>query len=67
VLPLQVGAIIADAAFGYVNQRTSFYMSAAFGIVGAAVTWLFLPDTTGMSLDELDRCGGRGDFVVAIR
>jgi hypothetical protein len=42
-------------AFGYVNQQTSFYLSAAFGIVGAAVTWVFLPDTTGMSLDELDR------------
>jgi hypothetical protein len=54
----QVGAIIADVVFGYVSQRTSFYLSAAFGIVGAAVTWLFLPDTTGMSLDELDRWAG---------
>ncbi len=30
-------------------------MSAAFGLAGALVTWVFLPDTTGMSLDELDR------------
>jgi hypothetical protein len=51
----KVGAIIADVVFSYVTQRTSFYLSAAFGIVGAAVTVLFLPDTTGMSLDELDR------------
>jgi hypothetical protein len=29
--------------------------AAASGLIGAAVTWLFLPDTTGMSLDELDR------------
>jgi len=39
----------------YVNQQTTFYLSAAFGLVGAAVSWVFLPDTTGMSLDELDR------------
>lgn len=55
---LQVGAIIADVVFGYVSQRTSFYLSAAFGLVGAAVTWLFLLDTTGLSLDELDRWVG---------
>jgi hypothetical protein len=52
----KVGAIIADVVFGYVDQRTTFYLSGVFGLVGAAVTWLFLPDTTGMSLDELDRC-----------
>lgn len=49
----KVGAIIADVVFGYVTQRVSFYLSAAFGIVGAIVTIIFLPDTTGMSLDEL--------------
>jgi len=52
---LQVGAIIADITFGYVDKRMTFYLSAAFGLVGALVSWLFLPDTTGMSLDELDR------------
>jgi hypothetical protein len=51
----KVGAIIADVVFGYVNQQTTFFMSAAFGLAGACVTWLFLPDTTGLSLDELDR------------
>ncbi|WIA41970.1 hypothetical protein OEZ86_009273 [Tetradesmus obliquus] len=51
----KVGAIIADIVFGYVSTRTTFYMSAAFGLAGALVTWLFLPDTTGLSLDELDR------------
>jgi hypothetical protein len=53
---LQVGAIIADIVFGYVDKRMTFYLSAAFGLVGWIVGWLFLPDTTGMSLDELDRC-----------
>eukprot|EP00878_Enallax_costatus_P039548 GHUV01045361.1.p1 GENE.GHUV01045361.1~~GHUV01045361.1.p1 ORF type:complete len:168 (-),score=41.67 GHUV01045361.1:170-673(-) len=51
----KVGAIIADVVFGYVDQRTTFILSAMFGLVGAFVSWLFLPDTTGMSLDELDR------------
>jgi hypothetical protein len=51
----KVGAIIADIVFGYVNQQTTFYLSAAFGLAGAFVTCVFLPDTTGLSLDELDR------------
>jgi hypothetical protein len=51
----KVGAIIADVAFGYVPQRTTFYLSSAFGLVGFLVTWVFLPDTTELSLDELDR------------
>jgi hypothetical protein len=41
--------------FGYVDQRTTFVLSAAFGLVGWFFGWLFLPDTTGLSLDELDR------------
>jgi hypothetical protein len=51
----KVGAILADVIFSYVSQRTTFYLSAAFGLAGFAVTWLFLPDTTGMDLDEQDR------------
>jgi hypothetical protein len=51
----KIGAIIADVCFGLVDSRTSFYLSAGFGLVGAALTYLFLPDTTGLPLDELDR------------
>jgi hypothetical protein len=51
----KVGAIIADVAFGLVDARTTFFLSSGFGLFGALLTWLFLPDTTGMSLDELDR------------
>lgn len=51
----KVGAIIADVVFGYVPQRTTFFLSSAFGLVGFLVTWVFLPDTTELSLDELDR------------
>lgn len=51
----QVGAIIADVAFSYVSDRMKFVLSAIFGLVGVAVTSIWLPDTTGMDLDELDR------------
>jgi hypothetical protein len=51
----KVGAILADIIFGYVDTRTTFYLSAAFGLFGAVLTAIFLPDTTGLSLDELDR------------
>ena len=34
---------------------TTFYCSAGAGIVGALLTWVFLPDTTGLDLAEIDR------------
>ena len=51
----KVGAVMANLLFSYVDVRTSFYLSAAFSLLGIIITWLFLPDTTGMNLDELDR------------
>ncbi|KAI8468146.1 MAG: hypothetical protein J3K34DRAFT_18397 [Monoraphidium minutum] len=37
------------------STQMTFFLSAAFGLFGAIITWVFLPDTTGLSLDELDR------------
>jgi Sugar (and other) transporter len=51
----KLGALAADVAFSYADQRTTFYISAAAGLAGWLVTYMFLPDTTGLSLDELDR------------
>jgi hypothetical protein len=51
----KLGAVAADVAFGYVGVREAFYLSAASGVAGALVTLALLPDTTGLSLDELDR------------
>jgi hypothetical protein len=39
----KVGAIVADVLFSYVSQRVTFFLSAAFGLFGALVTWVFLP------------------------
>lgn len=33
----------------------TFYASAGAGIIGAVLTWIFLPDTTGLDLSEIDR------------
>ncbi len=32
-----------------------FLISAIWGIGGAVVTWIWLPDTTGLELEEYDR------------
>ena len=50
----KLGAIIAGVVFGYVDNREIFYISAAFGIFGAVLTWLWLPNTTGLDLEEYD-------------
>ncbi|GBF93836.1 proton phosphate symporter [Raphidocelis subcapitata] len=51
----KAGALAADVLFAYVSVRTSFFLSAAFGLLGCLLTLLLLPDTTGLPLDELDR------------
>ena len=33
----------------------TFFLSAIAGIIGFVMTMVFLPETTGLSLDELDR------------
>lgn len=55
VSALQLGALMADIAFAYVSDRFKFAMSAVAGLIGVLVTTIFLPDTTGMDLHELDR------------
>lgn len=51
----KIGAIVADIVFGFVSTQVTFFLSAAFGLFGCVITLIFLPDTTGLSLDELDR------------
>lgn len=38
-----------------VSTVATFYASAGAGVVGALLTWVFLPDTTGLDLGEIDR------------
>ncbi|KAI7842967.1 hypothetical protein COHA_003372, partial [Chlorella ohadii] len=51
----KLGAILAASIFSQVDTATTFYCSAGAGIVGAVFTWIFLPDTTGLDLAEIDR------------
>ncbi len=54
----KVGAIIASLWFSYIpdsRSRDIFLISALWGLGGAIFTWIFLPDTTGLDLEEYDR------------
>lgn len=51
----KLGAIMAASVFSQVSSVTTFYASAGAGIVGALLTIVFLPDTTGLDLAEIDR------------
>ncbi|EFN51657.1 hypothetical protein CHLNCDRAFT_59145 [Chlorella variabilis] len=51
----KLGAILAASVFSNVSTVATFYASAGAGIVGAVITWVFLPDTTGLELAEIDR------------
>jgi len=51
----KAGAIVATQVFSRVSTQDTFYASAAAGAIGAIFTMIFLPDTTGLDLFELDR------------
>lgn len=51
----KLGAIMASSIFAHVDTEITFYASSAAGVVGALLTLVFLPDTTGLDLVETDR------------
>lgn len=53
----KAGAIAATAIFSQLADKPqdTFYVSAAAGLAGFIFTWIFLPDTTGLDLAEIDR------------
>ena len=65
----KVGAVSAAAWIVNLHPRDVFLVSALWAGVGLAVTWLLLPDTTGLdlhALDEFHRCvmaGERSSYV----
>lgn len=38
-----------------ISERSAFYASSGAGLAGLVLTALFLPDTTGLDLHEIDR------------
>ena len=49
------GALAAGVTFSRLHTVITFHISAVCGIVGAVVTFLFIPDVTSLDLNELDR------------
>lgn len=51
----KLGALLAAILYNYIDTQTKFYVVPWFGLAGMLVTWLFLPDTTGLDLKEQER------------
>jgi len=49
------GALLAAVLYNYIDTQTKFYVIPWFGLAGAVITWVFLPDTTGLDLKEQER------------
>ncbi|KAF2196030.1 MFS phosphate transporter [Delitschia confertaspora ATCC 74209] len=60
----KAGALLAAVLYNYIDTQTKFYVVPWFGLAGALLTWLFLPDTTGLDLKEQER---RWAFIRAGR
>lgn len=51
----KLGALLAAVMYSYIDTQKKFYVVPWFGLGGMLVTWLFLPDTTGLDLKEQER------------
>ncbi|KAF2225439.1 major facilitator superfamily domain-containing protein [Elsinoe ampelina] len=60
----KLGALLAAVLYNYIDTQTKFYVVPWFGLAGLILTFLFLPDTTGLDLKEQER---RWAFIRAGR
>lgn len=51
----KLGALTASILYNYIDTQTKFYVVPWFGLAGALLTLVFLPDTTGLDLKEQER------------
>jgi hypothetical protein len=51
----KLGALCASILYNYIDTQTKFYVVPWFGLLGAGLTFFFLPDTTGLDLKEQER------------
>lgn len=51
----KLGALTAAIMGNYIDTQMKFYVVPWFGLAGMLVTWVFLPDTTGLDLQEQER------------
>ncbi|KAI6246920.1 putative inorganic phosphate transporter 1-6 [Erysiphe necator] len=58
----KAGALLASVLYHYIDDQTKFHVVPWFGLAGMLLTWLFVPDTTGLDLSEQER---RWTFIRA--
>jgi hypothetical protein len=52
----KLGALVPTIMYNYIpNSRTRFWIVTWFGLLGFVLTFLFVPDTTGLDLREQER------------
>ena len=51
----KLGALTAAVMYNYITTQQKFYVVPWFGLAGMIMTWLWLPDTTGLDLKEQER------------
>jgi hypothetical protein len=51
----KLGALMATILYNYITTQQRFYVVPWFGLAGMLITFLFLPDTTGLDLKEQER------------
>ncbi|KAL8280948.1 hypothetical protein RQP46_006627 [Phenoliferia psychrophenolica] len=51
----KLGALAPTILYAYIDNQTKFWVVPWFGLVGALLTFAFLPDTTGLDLREQER------------
>lgn len=59
----KMGALFAAYAFGVVEPKTMFTLCSVCCLLGLAATLLFVPDETGVTLDEID---GESSFAFCL-
>jgi hypothetical protein len=51
----KLGALFATVLYNYISTQMKFYIVPWFGLAGMFITFMFLPDTTGLDLKEQER------------
>ena len=51
----KLGALTAAVMYNYISTSQKFYVLPWFGLAGMLITLVFLPDTTGLDLQEQER------------
>lgn len=60
----KLGALFVTILFNYISDEQRYWVGPWFGLIGALLTVVFLPDTTGLDLKEQER---RWAFIRAGR